>query len=113
MYNLTDEQFDALITRAMDVLTKNILRVWITLQSAAADRQPKNKVKMKLRENTVPTRSLQGYTSHAAGHYRCHLCYQDKITLFKHSILRVVRNDDELLEKLSGRYGTKSLIIMV
>lgn len=101
MFDLTDEQFDALITRAMDELPQEYITGLDNVAIVMADWPSEEQiVKMKLRENGslllglyegIPlTQRGNGYT----------FVLPDKITLFKHSILRVVRNDDELFEQI-------------
>ena len=97
----TDEQFDAMITRAMDELPQDYIKGLDNVAIVMADWPSEEQVvKMKLRENNsillglyegipLPQRGA-GYT----------FVLPDKITLFKHSILRVVRNEAELFEQI-------------
>ncbi len=100
MYSLTDEQFDALITRAMDDLPQEYIEGLNNVAIVMADEPTEEqKVKMKLRENTVLLGLYEGIPLTQRGNAYTFVL-PDKITLFKHSILRVVRNDDELLEQI-------------
>ncbi len=97
----TDEQFDAMITRAMDELPQDYIKGLDNVAIVMADWPSEEQVvKMKLRENNsillglyegipLPQRGA-GYT----------FVLPDKITLFKHSILRVVRSEAELFEQI-------------
>ena len=54
MYELYDEQFDALITRAMDELPQEYIKGLENVAIVMADEPTEEqKVKMKLRENTI------------------------------------------------------------
>ena len=97
----TDEQFDAMITRAMNELPQDYIKGLDNVAIVMADWPTEEQiVKMKLRENNsillglyegipLPQRGA-GYT----------FVLPDKITLFKHSILRVVRSESELFEQV-------------
>ena len=100
MYELTDEQFDALITLAMDELPQEYIKGLENVAIVMADEPTEEqKVKMKLRENTILLGLYEGIplTQRGAGYT---FVLPDKITLFKHSILRVVRNEAELFEQI-------------
>lgn len=100
MYNLTDKQFDALITRAMDELPQEYITGLQNVAIVMADEpSEEQKTKMKLRENAILLGLYEGIplTQRGAGYT---FVLPDKITLFKHSILRVVRTDDELFEQI-------------
>ncbi len=97
---LTDEQFDALITRAMDELPQEYITGLDNVAIIMADDpSPEQKVKMKLRENTVLLGLYEGIplVQRGAGYT---FVLPDKITLFKHSILQVVRTEEELFEQI-------------
>lgn len=97
----TDEQFDAMITRAMDEFPQEYIKGLDNVAIVMADWPTEEQiVKMKLRENNsillglyegipLPQRGA-GYT----------FVLPDKITLFKHSIMRVVRSEAELFEQI-------------
>jgi predicted Zn-dependent protease with MMP-like domain len=100
MYELTDEKFDELITRAMDELPQQYIKgldnVAIVMADEPTDEQ---KMKMQIREHTVLLGLYEGIPlTHRGNNYTFVL--PDKITLFKHSILRVVRSEDELFEQI-------------
>jgi predicted Zn-dependent protease with MMP-like domain len=98
--NFTDEQFDQMITRAMDELPQEYIKGLDNVAIVMADEPTEEqKVKMKLRENTVLLGLYEGVPlTRRGGTYL--IMMPDKITLFKHSILRVVRNDAELFEQI-------------
>lgn len=101
MKDLTDQEFDALITRAMDELPQEYIRGLDNVAIVMADWPTEEQiVKMKLREHgaillglyegiPLPQRGA-GYT----------FVLPDKITLFKYSILRVVQDDNQLFEQI-------------
>ncbi len=101
MHDLTDEQFDTLITRAMDELPQEYIQGLDNVAVVMADWPTEEQiVKMKLRENNSILLGLyEGIplTQRGAGYT---FVLPDKITLFKHSILRVVRNEAELFEQI-------------
>lgn len=100
MYELSDEQFDALITRAMDELPQEYIKGLENVAIVMADEPTEEqKVKMKLRENTILLGLYEGIplTQRGAGYT---FVLPDKITLFKHSILRVVRSEEQLFEQV-------------
>ncbi len=100
MYELTDERFDSLITKAMDELPQEYIKglenVAIVMADEPTDEQ---KIKMKLRENAILLGLYEGIPLTQRGNNYTFVL-PDKITLFKHSILRVVRNEDELFEQI-------------
>lgn len=97
---LTDAEFDALITRAMDELPQEYItgldNVAIVMADEPTDEQ---KEKMKLRENTILLGLYEGIplVQRGAGYT---FVLPDKITLFKNSILRVVSTQEELFEQI-------------
>lgn len=98
--HLTDEQFDALITRAMDELPQEYImgldNVAIVMADEPTDEQ---KHKMKLRHDTILLGLYEGIplTQRGVGYT---FVLPDKITLFKLSILRVVHSQEELFEQI-------------
>jgi predicted Zn-dependent protease with MMP-like domain len=100
VHNLSDEQFDTLISRAMDELPQEYIKglnnVVIVMADEPTDEQ---KVKMKLRENMVLLGLYEGIPLTMRGNGWSGML-PDKITMFKHSILRVVQNEDELFEQI-------------
>lgn len=101
MFELTDEQFDKLITRAMDELPQEYIRGLDNVAIVMADMPTEEQVvKMKLREEGKILLGLyEGIplTQRGAGYT---FVLPDKITLFKHSILMVVRSEAELQEQI-------------
>lgn len=100
MYELSDQQFDALITRAMDELPQEYIKGLENVAIVMADEPtPEQSQKMQLRENTILLGLYEGIplTQRGAGYT---FVLPDKITLFKHSILRVVRDESELFEQI-------------
>jgi len=96
MYELTDEQFDGLITRAMDELPQeyitNMENVAITI---ADDPTPQQVEKMKIRDGMVLLGLFEGVAKTQQGSG----LFPSRITLFKRSILKVVRSEAELFEQ--------------
>jgi predicted Zn-dependent protease with MMP-like domain len=100
MIDLTDEQFDALITRAMDELPQDRIQGLENVAIVQADDPTEEqKIKMKLRENTVLLGLYEGIPLTQRGNGYSFVL-PDKITLFKHSILRVVNTEAELFEQI-------------
>lgn len=100
MYELSDEQFDKLITRAMDELPQEYItglnNVAIVMENEPSPEQVR---KMKLRKNTLLLGLYEGVPLTHRGNGPV-VALPDKITLFKHSIIRVVRNEQELFEQI-------------
>lgn len=94
---LSDEQFDALITRAMDELPQeyitNMVNVAIVMQDEPTEEQ---KIKMKLRDGMILLGLFEGTpkTSEGAG------WFPSKITLFKHSIFAISPDETTLFEQV-------------
>lgn len=100
MYELTDKQFDSLITKAMDELPQEYITGLDNVAIVMADTPtPEQVEKMKLREHTILLGLYEGIPLTQRGNGYTFVL-PDKITLFKHSILRVVRNEDELFEQI-------------
>jgi predicted Zn-dependent protease with MMP-like domain len=100
MYQLTDEQFDALITKAMDELPQEYIQGLDNVAIVQADEPTdEQKEKMNLREGAILLGLYEGIPLTQRGNSYSFVL-PDKITLFKHSILRVVRNEDELFEQI-------------
>lgn len=100
MNDLSDEQFDQLITRAMDELPQKYIRGLDNVAIIYADTPTEEqKIKMKLDNQHVLLGLYEGIplTQRGAGYT---FVLPDKITLFKHSILKVVRNEAELFEQI-------------
>lgn len=100
MHDLTDDQFDKLITRAMDELPQEYIKGLNNVVIVMADTPTQEqKQKMKLRENTILLGLYEGVPLTMRGNGWSGML-PDKITMFKHSILRVVNNDVELFEQI-------------
>ncbi len=100
MKELTDQEFDELITRAMDELPQEYITGLDNVAIVQADEPTEEqKEKMKLREGVVLLGLYEGIplTQRGAGYT---FVLPDKITLFKHSILRVVATNEELFEQI-------------
>ena len=100
MNDLSDEQFDQLITRAMDELPQKYIRGLDNVAIIYADTPTEEqKIKMKLDNQHVLLGLYEGIplTQRGAGYT---FVLPDKITLFKNSILAVVRNEAELFEQI-------------
>lgn len=97
MHELSDEQFEALITRAMDELPQeyitNMENVAITM---ADDPTPEQVDKMKLRDGVILLGLFEGIAKTQQGSG----LFPSRITLFKHSILQIVRSESELFEQI-------------
>jgi predicted Zn-dependent protease with MMP-like domain len=100
VHNLSDEQFDTLISRAMDELPQDYIKGLNNVVIIMADEPTEEqKVKMKLRENTILLGLYEGVPLTMRGNGWSGML-PDKITMFKHSILRVVRDEAELFEQI-------------
>jgi predicted Zn-dependent protease with MMP-like domain len=97
---LSDDDFDTLITKAMDELPQSYIRRLDNVAIVQAD-EPTDEQIMKMRidkqhqllglyEGIPLTHRDSGYT----------FVLPDKITLFKHSIMRVSGSEDELFENI-------------
>jgi predicted Zn-dependent protease with MMP-like domain len=100
MMQLTDEEFDVLITRAMDELPQEYIQglenVAIVYEDEPTEEQ---KIKMKLDQNHLLLGLYEGIPlTQRGGGYSFVL--PDKITLFKHAILAVVSDDVQLFEQI-------------
>lgn len=100
MKELTDEQFDALISRAMDELPQKYIRGLENVAIVYADEPtPEQAQKMKLDEHHLLLGLYEGIPlTHRGSGWSGML--PDKITLFKHAILRVTHTDAELFEQI-------------
>lgn len=100
IHNLSDEQFDALITKAMDELPQSYIEglenVAIVMSDEPSEEQ---KQKMRIRENTVLLGLYEGIPLTQRGNSYTFVL-PDKITLFKKSIVRVVNTKAELFEQI-------------
>ena len=97
---LTDEEFDRLISRAMDELPqqyiKGLQNVAIVMADDPSDEQ---KVKMKLDNNHLLLGLYEGIplTQRGAGYT---FVLPDKITLFKHPLQAVTYDEASLFEQI-------------
>lgn len=97
---LTDEQFDALITRAMDELPQQYIRGLENVVIVMADEPtPEQHDKMKLGNHSLLLGLYEGVplTDRGNGYT---FVLPDKITLFKNQILQVVNSEQELFEQI-------------
>lgn len=101
MNELSDQEFDRLITKAMDELPQEYIEGLDNVAIVMADEPTEEQsVKMRLREEGKILLGLyEGIplTQRGAGYT---FVLPDKITLFKHSILRVVASEEELFEQI-------------
>ena len=97
---LTDQEFDRLISRAMDELPQQYIRGLDNVAIVYADWPDEHQAgKAGLREGTILLGLYEGIPlTQRGGNYTFVL--PDKITLFKHSILMAVRNEAELFEQI-------------
>lgn len=100
MKNLTDEEFDSLITRAMDELPQQYITGLDNVAIVQADEPTEEqKIKMQLRDGVLLLGLYEGIPLTQRGNGYTFVL-PDKITLFKHSILRIVRDESELFEQI-------------
>lgn len=100
MKQLTDQEFDALITQAMDELPQEYITGLDNVAIVQADEPTEEQIiKMKLRDGAILLGLYEGIPLTQRGNGYTFVL-PDKITLFKHSILRVVRSDEELFEQI-------------
>jgi predicted Zn-dependent protease with MMP-like domain len=100
MLELSDPEFDALITRAMDELPQEYItgldNVAIVYEDEPTEEQ---KQKMKLDSHHLLLGLYEGIPlTHRGNGYSFVL--PDKITLFKRPILAVINNEEELFEQI-------------
>ena len=96
---LTDEQFDQLITDAMNELPQQYITGLDNVVIVQADEPtPEQVIKMKLDNQHVLLGLYEGVPLTERRNSMTML--PDKITLFKHSILRVVDNETNLREQI-------------
>lgn len=100
MMKISDEQFDRLITKAMDELPQDYIT---NMQNVAIVQQdtptPDQVVKMKLDTHHVLLGLFEGVPLTQQGSGWSGML-PSKITLFKDSILKVVNNEDQLFEQI-------------
>ena len=100
MLEITDQQFDALITKAMDELPQEYIKGLDNVAIVYDDEpSPEQKQKMKLDSHHLLLGLYEGIPlTHRGSGYSFVL--PDKITLFKYSILAVVHTEAELFEQI-------------
>jgi predicted Zn-dependent protease with MMP-like domain len=100
MIQINDEQFDALITQAMDELPQKYIKGLDNVAIIYEDEPtPEQKYKMKLDSHHLLLGLYEGIPLTQRGNGYSFVL-PDKITLFKNSILAVVRSDSELFEQI-------------
>lgn len=97
---MTDEEFDHLITRAMDELPQEYIRGLDNVAIVYADEPTEEqKVRMKLDHNHLLLGLYEGIPLTQRGNGYS-LVLPDKITLFKHPIMAVSSNEEQLFEQI-------------
>jgi len=100
MMNLTDEEFDRLITRAMDELPQKYILGLENVAIVQADEPtPEQVQKMKLDHNHLLLGLYEGIPLTQRGNGYTFVL-PDKITLFKKQILAAVYNETQLFEQI-------------
>jgi predicted Zn-dependent protease with MMP-like domain len=100
MMTLSDEQFDAYITRAMDELPQKYIKGLDNVAIVQADEPtPEQRIKMKLDDNALLLGLYEGIPLTQRGNGYSFVL-PDKITLFKGPILSVTRNEAELFDQI-------------
>jgi predicted Zn-dependent protease with MMP-like domain len=97
---LSDEEFDRLISRAMDELPQEYIKGLNNVAILYADEPDSYQVqKSELKEGNILLGLYEGIplTKRGAGYT---FVLPDKITLFKHSMLMVARSPEELYEQI-------------
>jgi predicted Zn-dependent protease with MMP-like domain len=100
MIEISDEQFDALITRAMDELPQEYIKGLDNVAIVQADEPTEEqKVKMKLDNNHLLLGLYEGIPlTHRGNGYTFVL--PDKITLFKYPIMQATNSEAEFFEQI-------------
>jgi predicted Zn-dependent protease with MMP-like domain len=97
---LTDQDFDRLISRAMDALPQKYIRGLDNVAIVYADDpSEEQKIKMKIDDQHLLLGLYEGIPLTQRGN-NYSFVLPDKITLFKHPIMAVVRSEDELFEQI-------------
>src|SRR5687768_9029481 len=100
MMQLSDEQFDLLITRAMDELPQKYIEGLDNVAIVQADEpDEEQKIKMKLDDNHLLLGLYEGIPLTQRGNNYTFVL-PDKITLFKYPILAVSWDDTSLFEQI-------------
>lgn len=98
--HISDTEFDALITRAMDELPQEYITNLDNVAITYADEPtPEQLVKQGVRHGHLLLGLYEGIplTQRGAGYM---MVLPDKITLFKHPIMQVSANSDEFFEQI-------------
>ena len=97
---LSDEEFDTLISRAMDELPQKYIEGLDNVAIVYEDEPtPEQKIKMKLDNHHLLLGLYEGIPLTQRGNGYSFVL-PDKITLFKHSILAVTSSEAELFEQI-------------
>ena len=97
---MTDEDFDALITKAMNELPQKYIKGLNNVAIIMADEPtPEQRDKMKLDGQHLLLGLYEGIPLTQRGS-NYNLVLPDKITLFKNSVLTVTHNETELYEQI-------------
>ncbi len=100
MIDVTDEQFDTLITRAMDELPQEYIKGLDNVAIVQADEPTQEqKVKMKLDDNHLLLGLYEGIPLTQRGNGYTFVL-PDKITLFKYPLMRISGNSEEFFEQI-------------
>lgn len=100
MMELTDEQFDQLISRAMDELPQHYIKNLDNVAIVQADEPTEQqRTKMKLGDRHLLLGLYEGIPLTQRGN-NYSFVLPDKITLFKNAILSVTRDESELFDQI-------------
>lgn len=98
--DITDQEFDRLVTRAMDELPQEYITQLENVAIVYADEPTDEQIRrMKIDNNHLLLGLYEGIprTQRGAGY---NLVLPDKITLFKNPILAVINSKEELFEQI-------------
>ncbi len=98
MNSVSDEQFDALITRAMNELPQDYIRRLDNVAIVQADEPThEQKIKMEIDDNHLLLGLYEGIplTARGAGYT---FVLPDKITLFKYPLLAISHSEEDFFE---------------
>lgn len=96
---LTDEQFDALITRAMDELPQEYIKGLNNVAIVMADNPTPEQIKKMQLQGRLLLGLYEGVPLTKRGNGWSGML-PDKITLFKHQILMIVHDEASLFEQI-------------
>lgn len=100
LMDITDQEFDRLVTRAMDELPQEYITQLENVAIVYADEPTDEQIRrMKIDNNHLLLGLYEGIprTQRGAGY---NLVLPDKITLFKNPILAVINSKEELFEQI-------------